>query len=131
MEEGMPETVVRRLAERFRERAEMVRAWAAADSAAKAWEAAAAELESSYQHFNAEAVTLDDAAEECGISRRTLERKIASNEIPNVGERGRPRVRRGDLPTAQRAGAWIGPTDYDSRRLFRGIANSKIGGSDV
>lgn len=49
-----------------------------------------------YEHRMA-ALTLTDAAEETGLAYDTLQRKVSSGEIPNVGRRGSPRVRRADL----------------------------------
>ena len=46
----------------------------------------------------AEALTLEKAAAESGFSYSALEKLIRRGELPNLGQKGRPRVRRGDLP---------------------------------
>ena len=45
-----------------------------------------------------EALTLGQAAGESGYTYSALEKMLRRGELPNVGERGSPRVRRGDLP---------------------------------
>ena len=60
-------------------------------------ESAAQELEEAIHGWWAEALTLDQAAQETGYSRSTLERHIQRGVIPNVGKPRRPLVRRCDL----------------------------------
>ena len=48
--------------------------------------------------FLDEALTLAEAAEICGYSYSRLENLVRLGELSNAGERGRPRVRRRDLP---------------------------------
>lgn len=43
-------------------------------------------------------LTLTEAAEYSGLSYSTIQRKIASGKLRNVGEKNRPRIYRGDLP---------------------------------
>ena len=50
-----------------------------------------------------ETLTLAEAAAESGYARRTIRQKVATGEIPNVGRKNAPRIRRGDLP--RKAGA--------------------------
>lgn len=57
----------------------------------------AKDLEDERSIHESEPLTLDEAAEESGYSYSTLQRKVAIGELPNVGEKGAPRVRRGDL----------------------------------
>ena len=45
-----------------------------------------------------ERLTLAESASASGYSKRRLSELIADGTIPNAGARGRPRVRRGDLP---------------------------------
>ena len=45
-----------------------------------------------------EALTLGDAAEESGYSYSAIQKMVASGELSNLGDKGNPRVRRGDLP---------------------------------
>ena len=45
-----------------------------------------------------EELTLGDAAEESGYSYSAIQKMVASGELSNLGDKGNPRVRRGDLP---------------------------------
>jgi hypothetical protein len=91
---------------RWRAQAEQLERFAPA--AATAFRDAAAELESALHAADAEELTLREAAKESGYAERTLREKLAKKEIPNAGERHRPRIRRADLPRRARAagGAW-------------------------
>jgi hypothetical protein len=44
------------------------------------------------------ALTLEEAARESGYSYSSLQKKVASGGLTNVGTKGSPRVRRGELP---------------------------------
>ena len=56
------------------------------------------ELEAAQQEQALEALTLNQATQESGYSYSALQKKVASGELPNMGTKNRPRVRRGDLP---------------------------------
>jgi hypothetical protein len=43
-------------------------------------------------------LTLEEASAYSGIPSETLRKKVSTGKLPNAGEPGRPRVRRGDLP---------------------------------
>ena len=45
-----------------------------------------------------EELTLRDAAEESGYSYSAIQKMVANGELSNLGDKGSPRVRRGDLP---------------------------------
>lgn len=66
-------------------------------------ESLAAELEERAARFLERAVTLAEAAEISGLAYSSLQHLVASGELPNAGRRGRPRVRRGDLPHGRTA----------------------------
>lgn len=85
------------LASEWRRRATMLREYGAEGQAA-AVEACAVELTDAVKDWQDEPLTLEQAAEESGYSYSTLQQKVAAGEIPNVGDKGRPRVRRYDLP---------------------------------
>ena len=68
-----------------------------ADAAAMA-ESFAVELEDAIRSWLAEELTLDKAADESGYSYSSLQKRIANGDLPNVGGKGSPRVRRSDLP---------------------------------
>ncbi len=59
----------------------------------------AAELQEALREAADEVLTLTQAAAESGYSESRLRHLIADGAIPQAGERGRPRVRRGDLPS--------------------------------
>jgi hypothetical protein len=58
----------------------------------------AVQLEASVQHHDTETLTLESAAHESGLSYSTLQKRVASGEIPNAGRKNRPRIQRKDLP---------------------------------
>lgn len=65
---------------------------------ADALESCAAELEAYEREKALEALTLEQAAGESGFSYSALEKMIRRGMLLNVGGKGSPRVRRGDLP---------------------------------
>ena len=84
------------LLERWRNRADHLRRYA--PEVAAAWEDAAAELEE-YDRVHAQTIlTRVQAAEESGYTPDHISRLIAEKRIKNVGRKGKPLVRRGDLP---------------------------------
>ena len=98
------------LAERWRERAESVREWAAAEGSARALEGCAAELAEAVRAALDEELTLEEAAAVSGYSKRRLRELVAAGEVPNAGRRGAPRIRRADLPLKPGAKS---ESDYD------------------
>ncbi len=58
----------------------------------------ASELQAAIRSAEDEELTLGDAAKVSGYSQRRLRELIAEGAIDNVGAKGRPRVRRGNLP---------------------------------
>ena len=86
----------RRLIEAWRDRADHLRRYA--PEVAAAWEDAAAELEK-YDREDAQTIlTRVQAAKESGYTPDHISRLIAEKRIKNVGRKGKPLVRRGDLP---------------------------------
>ena len=59
----------------------------------------AAELQEALREATDEVLTLTQAAAESGYSESRLRHLVSDGTIPQAGERGRPRVRRGDLPS--------------------------------
>ncbi len=73
----------------------------------------ATELKEALRESEGETLTLAQAAAESGYSESRLRHLVSSGAIPQAGERGRPRVRRGDLPSKpQKADA--STTDLDN-----------------
>ena len=58
----------------------------------------ALELQEAVRAAEDEELTLSEAARVSGYSERRLRELIADGAIPNAGEKGRPRIRREDLP---------------------------------
>jgi hypothetical protein len=98
---GRPENAIPRnpldLPEFIRREAEWLREWGD-DSRPRALEKIAGVMEWVQAEWDNQPLTLQQAAEESGFSYSTIEKKVASEELENVGEKGKPRVRRGDLP---------------------------------
>lgn len=69
--------------------------------AIKTKEADLQDLREWWRESQLEELTLEEAASYSGLTYDTLRKKVARGEISNVGEKGRPRVRRGDLPVRQ------------------------------
>ncbi len=91
------------LAEHWRTRADELERYAPA--AAVAFRECAAELDAQGRQDADAVLTLQEAALASGYSPEHLRHQIAAGAIPNVGRKGRPRVRAGDLPRkAPRAG---------------------------
>ena len=57
-----------------------------------------AELKEAVRLQQDEALTLSKAALESGFSEDHLRHQVAEGQIPNVGRKGAPRIRRADLP---------------------------------
>ncbi len=76
--------------------------------------------------WHTESLTLQQAAEESGFSSNTLQQSVASGKIPNAGQHGSPRIRRGDLPYKPRRS---GPQAVEGQPdLADEILASKVGG---
>ncbi|MFG1691211.1 hypothetical protein ACGF5M_03470 [Gemmatimonadota bacterium] len=70
----------------------------AQESVALAYENCAADLTQRFQEWALEGLTLEQAAEESGYSYSALQKMTSTGDLLNVGEKGSPRLRRGDLP---------------------------------
>ena len=66
---------------------------------ARAFERCATDLSLWYREWLLEELTLSEAAAHSGISYDTLQRSVASGQIPNRGRKHSPRLRRCDLPS--------------------------------
>lgn len=113
-----------RLAVEWRQRAQQLREWGAGEGCAAAWEVAAGELEAAIREGKDELLTLQEAATESRYSERRLRELLAAGEIRQAGRKGRPRIRRGDLP--RKPGA-SGTTGYDVDADAEDLA-ARIGG---
>ena len=73
-----------------------------AEGQAAALESCAKELEAWEAKHALEALSLEEAERESGYTYSALEKMVRRGELANVGAKGRPRVRRGDLPRKAR-----------------------------
>lgn len=121
------------LADAWREEAERLRQRYGARRLAHLSEVHARELEQLAKAGLDEELTLAEAADLSGYSKSHLRHLVSEGEIPNAGRKGRPRIRRADLPRKDRraghreksrdaADDWerLGMPDpgEDARRLF-------------
>ena len=95
------------LAAQWREEAETLRR-RGATAQAVVLESCADELVIVLRERDLEALSLQGASEESGYSYSALQKMVADGKLPNVGDKNRPRVRRGDLP--RKAGRLNKPT---------------------
>ena len=84
----------------------------AAEGQAATLEACATELEEWWRIREAEPLTLQEAAVESGYSYDYLQHMVGG-VIPNMGEKGSPRVRRSDLPRKPGRGHTPRPVEQD------------------
>ena len=85
------------LADRWRDEADKYEGDGALVRADALLRRVADELTEAIDRWWLEELTLEEAAEERGRSYDTIQRRVASGDLPNVGRRHRPRVRRADL----------------------------------
>ena len=91
-----------KLVSRWREEADLLRGYGAEEAAAAA-EKHAREVVEAVKQAEDEELTLAESEIASGYSKRRLSELIADGTIPNVGAKGRPRLRRGDLPIRRKA----------------------------
>ena len=94
---GATEALISLLTTRWRTEAETLHR-RGADEQAHVLESCAVELEEQGRAFSLEALTLEQAVAESGFSYSAVQKMVSNGTIPNVGKKGAPRVRRGDLP---------------------------------
>ena len=87
-----------RLISQWRDEAETLRRRGVAGHATLL-ESCAEELESALRQKHDEPLNLTEAARVSGYSREHLGRLLKEGGIPNAGQPGAPKIRRGDLPT--------------------------------
>ena len=90
-------SALRELPDRWREKADKYEGDGALVRADALLRRMANELTEALDRWWLEELTLEQAAEEKGRSYDTIQRRVASGDLPNVGRRHRPRVRRADL----------------------------------
>ncbi len=80
----------------------------------------AVEVDEALRDDQDQTLTLAEAALESSYSTEHLRKMVASGTIPNAGEKGRPRIRRSDLP-AERANrnGHLGSPEDDARHFLQ------------
>ena len=74
-----------------------------APAAAQAFETAAVELEQALAASGSETLTLKEAARLTGLTPGHLGDLIRAGTLPNAGRKGKPLIRRADLPASKQA----------------------------
>lgn len=87
---------LRELPERWQEEAERYEADGVLGHAALLHRVAD-ELGETLDRWWLEELTIEEAAKERGLAYDTIQRRVASGDLPNVGRKHRPRVLRADL----------------------------------
>ena len=87
---------LRALAHEWREEAGVLQKRGAVP-VAECLQSAATDLELRLNEWELEELTLTRAAAELGLEYDTVQRRVASGELPNAGRKGAPRVRRCEL----------------------------------
>ncbi len=78
----------------------------------------AVEVDEALRADQDETLTLAEAALESSCSTEHLRKMVAAGAIPNAGGKGRPRIRRGDVPLKQVTKARNPGTPEDDARAF-------------
>ena len=78
----------------------------------------AVEVDEALRDDQDETLTLAEAALESSYSTEHLRKMVAAETIPNAGEQGRPRIRRGDLPLKRVTQPGSLGTPEDDARAF-------------
>jgi hypothetical protein len=90
-------TPLERLLSRWRSDADVLEEHGAIDRAS-GLRKAAKDVESALEETELESLTIEQAVEEGGYTYSAIEKGLRNGELPNVGKRGSPRIRRGDIP---------------------------------
>lgn len=96
---------MRDLVTQWREDAARLAKWGAS-AQAEVLERCASDLEVWEREHALEALTLEEAVAESGYTYSAIEKAVRHGRLANVGTKGRPRVRRADLP---KKGGTVGP----------------------
>lgn len=99
------------LTERWRTQATELRLYGAVGQAT-ALEACADQLEATERVYLFEELTVQEAADELGVSYETIGRRLRRGDVLNAGEKNRPRVRRIDLAARAEASSPCPVTDH-------------------
>ncbi len=109
------------LAKRWQAEADTVEQRYGDRTTAKLLRTLAAELTETLREEADELLTLAEAADLSGYASDTLRHRVSNGSIPNSGEPGRPRIRRGDVPT--KPGTSNGTSDDEAEAAALSILN--------
>ena len=114
---------LRALAAGWRSEADTLESRYSDDRTARLFRLHAAEIDEAIRAGEGEILTLTDAARCSGYTPDHLRHLVADGDIPNAGERGRPRIRRGDLPAKPGANydAASDEATREARDILRGF----------
>jgi ribosomal protein L4 len=112
----------RELAERWRRDAAMLETYDPRLAAVA--RAHAEQLEEALRSTAEEALDLQTAARESGYSVDRLRHKVAAGEIANAGQKGSPKIRRGDLPAKKSRASSTFDAATTARQLVHGGSNA-------
>ena len=116
------------LADSWRDDAERLRRYGD-DRGADIVDGLAAELEDAIEDVNRELLTLGQASDVSGYSKRRLRGLVNEGKLENRGEKGRPRFARADLPRKpSKDRERAGNGSYDPSKDAQSIAG-RIGGN--
>jgi hypothetical protein len=101
------------LSPQWRARAAEFRRCGAGESVARAWECAAEELDEAVRRDSDQVLSVRDAAHEAGYSEEHIRRTLRQNPELNCGRRGKPAIRRANLPRKATAVARGKAAAYD------------------
>ena len=110
-------TAIKDLIARWRAEAETV-GRCGHESTGKLIRRLAVEVDEALKDDQDEALTLAEAALESSYSTEHLRKMVASGAIPNAGGKGRPRIRRSDLPSRPTNGRGHHGSPEDDARVF-------------
>ena len=85
----------------------------------------AVEAEEALRDDQDETLTLAEAALESSYSTEHLRKMVAAETIPNAGRKGRPRIRRGDVPLKRVTKPGSLGTPEDDARAFLNCAKDE------
>ena len=112
-------TSLEALAARWKSEADTVEQRYGDGTTAKLLRTLAAELTETLREEADELLTLAEAADASGYASDTLRHRLSNGSIPNAGVSGKPRVRRGDLPT--KPGANMNADEDEAKRAALSI----------
>jgi hypothetical protein len=116
------------LLERWIARRDYFKRYGAVVDGARVLDECVGELEELFREQDSDLLSLTEAAEASGYSSDHLSRLVRQGQLPNMGRRHRPRVRRGDLPQKPHALRPKPPSPFltgSKRQIAMSVVNSE------